>query len=318
LNIASEHIEGAQISGVVNYAESVDGLQFGFVNWADEKSEGVQIGYVNGALDTMKYLQLGFVNASEYSKTHVGFVNVGLGAGVQVGFVDVAKESDVQVGFVNVAAKSDVEVGFVNTSALEGGTQVGYVNVAGKAKGRQVGFVNVCWECEKTPVGFISVVGNGVWSATTSLSEMGSLGLSLHLGTAYFYSALEVSRPFEKGNNFKHFDVHFESGYGIGTQFGKYGNHFELEYMLLNAYEAISFSDDNDDNYHHRLRLGYVYRLFPGVGLTVGGSLNLVTLGYADKLWPKPWNNYHDDFGSEKHRGRWWPGFYSGITVGRF
>ena len=318
LNIASEHIEGAQISGVVNYAESVDGLQFGFVNWADEKSEGVQIGYVNGALDTMKYLQLGFVNASEYSKTHVGFVNVGLGAGVQVGFVDVAKESDVQVGFVNVAAKSDVEVGFVNTSVLEGGTQVGYVNVAGKAKGRQVGFVNVCWECEKTPVGFISVVGNGVWSATTSLSEMGSLGLSLHLGTAYFYSALEVSRPFEKGNNFKHFDVHFESGYGIGTQFGKYGNHFELEYMLLNAYEAISFSDDNDDNYHHRLRLGYVYRLFPGVGLTVGGSLNLVTLGYADKLWPKPWNNYHDDFGSEKHRGRWWPGFYSGITVGRF
>jgi hypothetical protein len=318
LNIASEHIEGAQISGTVNYAESVDGLQLGFVNWADEKSDGVQIGYVNGALDTMKYLQLGFVNVSEYSKTHVGFVNVGLGSGVQVGFVDVAKESDVQVGFVNVASKSDVEVGFVNTSVLESGTQVGYVNVAGKAKGRQVGFVNVCWECEKTPVGFISVVGNGVWSATASLSEMGALGLSLHLGTAYFYSALEVSRPFEKGNNFKHFDVHFESGYGIGTQFGKYGNHFELEYMLMNAHDAVSFSDSTDDNYHHRLRLGYVYRLFPGVGLTVGGSLNLVTLGYADKLWPKPWGDYHDDFGSEKHKARWWPGFYSGITVGRF
>ena len=318
LNIAGEHIEGAQISGTVNYAESVDGLQLGFVNWADEKSDGVQIGYVNGALDTMKYLQLGFVNVSEYSKTHVGFVNVGLGSGVQVGFVDVAKESDVQVGFVNVASKSDVEVGFVNTSVLESGTQVGYVNVAGKAKGRQVGFVNVCWECEKTPVGFISVVGNGVWSATAALSEMGSLGLSLHLGTAYFYSALEVSRPFEKGSDFKHFDVHFESGYGIGTQFGKYGNHFELEYMLMNAHDAVSFSDSTDDNYHHRLRLGYVYRLFPGVGLTVGGSLNLVTLGYADKLWPKPWGDYHDDFGSEKHKARWWPGFYSGITVGRF
>ena len=317
LNIAGEHIEGAQISGVMNYAESVDGLQFAFINWASEKSEGVQIGYVNGALDTMRYLQLGFVNASEYSKTHVGFVNVGLGAGVQVGFVDVAKESDVQVGFVNVAAKSDVEVGFVNVSALESGTQVGYVNVANKAKGRQVGFVNVCWECEKTPVGFISVVGNGVWSATTSINEMGSLDLSLHLGTAYFYTAFEWARPFEKGNGFKHFEDRYESGYGIGTQFGKYGNHFELEYMFLNAYDDFSFSNA-DKNYHHRLRLGFVHRLFPGVGLAVGGSLNLATLGYADKLWPKPWNDYHDDFGSEKHKARWWPGFYSGITVGRF
>ena len=318
LNIANENIDGAQISGAVNYAESVDGLQLSYINWASEKSEGAQIGFVNAALDTMRYLQLGFVNASEYSKTHVGFVNTSMGSKVQVGFVDVAKDADVQVGFVNVAAKSDVEVGFVNTSVLESGTQVGYVNVAGKAKGRQVGFVNVCMECEKTPVGFISVVGNGVWSATTSLNEMGALDLSLHLGTAYFYTAFQVARPFEKGNGFKHFEDRYESGYGIGTQFGKYGNHFELEYMFLNAHESVSFSDDANENYHHRLRLGFVHKLFPGVGLAVGGTLNVVTLGYADKLWPKPWNNYHDDFGSEKHKGRWWPGFYSGITVGRF
>ena len=331
LNIANENIDGAQISGTVNYAESVDGLQLSYINWASEKSEAAQIGFVNAALDTMRYLQLGFVNASEYSGTHVGFVNTSVGSKVQVGFVDVAKDADVQVGFVNVAKDNDVQVGFtnvavksrvgvgfVNATAWEGGTQVGYVNVAPKSKGRQVGFVNVCVECEKTPVGFISVVGNGVWSATTSLNEMGALDISLHLGTAYFYTALEMARPFEKANGFKHFEDRYESGYGIGTQFGKYGNHFELEYMLLNAHEAVSFSDDTNENYHHRLRLGFVHKLFPGVGLAVGGTLNLVTLGYADKLWPKPWNNYHDDFGSEKHKGRWWPGFYSGITVGRF
>lgn len=331
LNIANENIDGAQISGLVNYAESVDGLQLSYINWASESSEAAQIGFVNAALDTMRYLQLGFVNASEYSKTHIGFVNASVGSGVQVGFVDAAKDADVQVGFVNVAKDNDVQVGFtnvavnsnvgvsfVNVAAWEGGTQVGYVNVAPKSKGRQVGFVNVCWECEKTPVGFVSVVGNGVWSATTTLNEMGALGLSLHLGTAYFYTAFEWARPFEKGNGFKHFEDCYESGYGIGTQFGKYGNHFELEYMLLNAYDDFSFSGDRDWNYHHRLRLGFVHKLFPGVGLAVGGSLNLVTLGYADKLWPKPWNNYHDDFGSEKHKGRFWPGFYSGITVGRF
>lgn len=331
LNIANENIDGAQISGTVNYAESVDGLQLSYINWASEKSEAAQIGFVNAALDTMRYLQLGFVNASEYSGTHVGFVNASVGSKVQVGFVDAAKNADVQVGFVNVAKDNDVQVGFtnvavnsrvgvgfVNVSAWEGGTQVGYVNVATKSEGRQVGFVNVCGQCEKTPVGFISVVGNGVWSATTSLNEMGALDLSLHLGTAYFYTAFQVARPFEKGNGFKHFEDRYESGYGIGTQFGKYGNHFELEYMFLNAHESVSFSDDTNENYHHRLRLGFVHKLFPGVGLAVGGTLNVVTLGYADKLWPKPWNNYHDDFGSEKHKGRFWPGFYSGITVGRF
>lgn len=318
LNIANENIDGAQISGTVNYAESVDGLQLSYINWASEKSEAAQIGFVNAALDTMRYLQLGFVNASEYSGTHVGFVNASVGSKVQVGFVNVAKDNDVQVGFTNVAVNSRVGVGFVNVSAWEGGTQVGYVNVATKSEGRQVGFVNVCGQCEKTPVGFISVVGNGVWSATTSLNEMGALDLSLHLGTAYFYTAFQVARPFEKGNGFKHFEDRYESGYGIGTQFGKYGNHFELEYMFLNAHESVSFSDDTNENYHHRLRLGFVHKLFPGVGLAVGGTLNVVTLGYADKLWPKPWNNYHDDFGSEKHKGRFWPGFYSGITVGRF
>lgn len=331
LNIANENIDGAQISGTINYAESVDGLQLSYINWASENSEAAQIGFVNASLDTMRYLQLGFVNASEYSKTHIGFVNASMGSGVQVGFVDVAKNADVQVGFTNVAKENDVQVGFtnvavnsrvgvgfVNATAWEGGTQVGYVNYATKAKGRQVGFVNVCLECEKTPVGFISVVGNGVWAATTTLNEMGSLDLSLHLGTAYFYTAFEWARPFEKGHGFKNFEDRYESGYGIGTQFGKYGNHFELEYMYLNAYEEVSFSDKVDWNHHHRLRLGFVHRLFPGVGLAVGGSLNMASIGDADELWIKPWGNYHDDFGSKKHQARWWPGFYSGITVGKF
>ena len=88
--------------------------------------------------------------------------------------------------------------------------------------------------------------------------------------------------------------------------------------MFLNAFENVAFSGENNYNYHHRLRLGFVHKLFPGLGLTVGGSLNWATIGDADEIWLKPWNNYHDDFGSEKHRARWWPGFYSGITVGRF
>lgn len=307
LNLASERLEGAQISGTLNYAESIDGLQLSFINWASKKSQGAQIGYVNVSVDSMDYLQLGFVNVSEYSKVHVGFVNV-------------TGESDVDVGFVNVGYDevNTTQVGYVNVTPNANGSQWGFVNVAKHAKGRQWGFVNVCAECDKTPVGFISVVGNGVWSATTSINELGALGMSLHLGTAYFYTAFEWTRLFEKGSQFKHFTDTWEGGYGIGTQFGKYGNHFELEYMFLNIYNKLRSDDDLERNYHHRLRLGFVHKLFPGLGLTVGGTMNVATQGDFDKVIVKPLSEYHDDVGSGNHKGRIWPGFYSGITVGRF
>ena len=329
LNLA-ENVDGAQISGTVNYAESFQGLQFGFVNWVNEKSDGVQIGYVNGALDTLGSVQVGLVDLAQQANVQVGFVDVVGSSDVQVGFVDLAKQadvqvgfvdvagtSDVQVGFVDVAGKSDVQVGFTNVSYKQGGTQVGYVNTATHSKGRQVGFVNVCLECEKTPIGFVSIVGNGVWSATSYVNEMGALGISLHLGTAYFYTAFEGARLFEKGSNFRHFSDTWESGVGFGTQFGSYGSHFELEYMHFNTYDRFRMNDV-DAGFHHRVRLGYVYSLLPGIGLGVGGTMNVATQGEQDDVILKPRGNYHDDVGSKNHKGRVWPGFYSGITVGRF
>ena len=122
----------------------------------------------------------------------------------------------------------------------------------------------------------------------------------------------------EKGTDFEHFSDVYESGVGLGTQFGKYGSHFELEYMFLNFHERMFNKHDYEDGYHHRLRLGYTSRLFTGFGLSVGGTLNVATRGYADKILVKPLAEYHDDFGNDKHKGRWWPGFYAGVTVGRF
>ena len=312
-----ENVDGAQISGTVNYAESFQGLQLGFVNWVNEKSDGVQIGYINGALDTLGSVQVGFVDVAGTSDVQVGFVDVAGKSDVQVGFVDLAKQADVQVGFVDVAGKSDVQVGFTNVSYKQGGTQVGYVNTATHSKGRQVGFVNVCLECEKTPIGFVSIVGNGVWSATSYVNEMGALGISLHLGTAYFYTAFEGARLFEKGSNFRHFSDTWESGVGFGTQFGSYGSHFELEYMHFNTYDRFRMNDV-DAGFHHRVRLGYLYSLLPGIGLGVGGTMNVATQGEQDDVILKPRGEYHDDVGSKNHKGRVWPGFYSAITVGRF
>lgn len=324
-NGANAHFEGVQLSGMINYAESFDGAQIAStVNVAGKKSSGAQIsGTANFASDSVQGAQispaLNYAGQADVQVTAA--LNVAGEAGVQVdAAMNIAKKSDVQVtAAMNVAGESDVQVSAaMNIAGKLNGTQISVMNIAGRAEGPQIGIINVCGHCESTPIGLISIVGNGVWSVTSSFNEMGALGISAHLGTAYLYTAIEGARLIEKGTNFDHFSNVYESGIGFGTQFGKYGSHFDLEYMFLNYNDRMFNKHDYEDGYHHRLRLGYTSRLFPGFGLSVGGTVNVATLGYADKILVKPLAEYHDDFGNDKHKGRWWPGFYAGVTVGRF
>ncbi len=311
-NGANAHFEGAQISGMINYAQSFDGAQVAStLNIAGKNSSGAQVsGTANFIADSL--------NGAQVSPA----LNYAGQADVQVtAAMNIAGEAGVQVSAaMNIAGKSDVQVtAAMNIAGTLEDAQVGTINVAGRANGRQVGIINICGTCESTPIGLINIVGNGVWSVTSSVNEMGALGLSLRLGTAYLFTAFEGTREFEKGANFKHFSDMYETGLGLGTQFGKYGNHFELEYMFLNAREGFGTNMDEDDiNFHHRLRLGFVHKLFPGFGMTVGGTLNIVSEGNADKVIVKPRSEYHDDFSANGHNARWWPGFYAGLTVGRF
>lgn len=311
-NGANAHFEGAQISGMINYAQSFDGAQIAStLNIAGKNSSGAQVsGTANFIADSL--------NGAQVSPA----LNYAGQADVQVtAALNIAGEAGVQVdAAMNIAGESDVQVtAAMNIAGTVEGAQVSTMNIAGRANGRQVGIINICGTCESTPIGLINIVGNGVWSVTSSVNEMGALGLSLHLGTAYLFTAFEGTREFEKGSNFKHFSDMYETGLGLGTQFGKYGNHFELEYMFLNAREGFSMDTDEDDiNFHHRLRLGFAHKLFPGFGMTVGGTLNIVSEGNADKVIVKPRSEYHDDFSVNGHKARWWPGFYAGLTVGRF
>ena len=311
-NGANAHFEGAQISGMINYAQSFDGAQIAStLNIAGKNSSGAQISSTaNFIADSL--------NGAQVSPA----LNYAGQADVQVtAAMNIAGEAGVQVSAaMNIAGESDVQVtAAMNIAGTVEGAQVSTMNIAGRANGRQVGIINICGTCESTPIGLINIVGNGVWSVTSSVNEMGALGLSLHLGTAYLFTTFEGTREFEKGSNFKHFSDMYEMGLGLGTQFGKYGNHFELEYMFLNAREGFGMDTDEDDiNFHHRLRLGFVHKLFPGFGMTVGGTLNIVSEGNADKVIVKPRSEYHDDFSVDGHKARWWPGFYAGLTVGRF
>ena len=311
VNVAKDHFEGAQLSSVANYAGSFDGAQVSStVNISKDKSSGAQIGVVNLAIDTLNGLQ---VSAGvNYAKVTDWQVTAG---------VNVAQTTKSQaVAGVNYATKSKVQVAAgVNASHVNEKVQIGVVNYATKEKGRQWGIVNICAHCEKSPVGLVNIVGNGVWSVTPYMNEMGALGGSLHLGTAYFYTNIEWAAFFKKGHIFKEIEKFYEHGVGVGTQFGKYGSHWELEYTFFNVYDKFGVDEDDwKSGYHHRGRVGYVYQVFPGFGLSVGGTLNLTSEGYINKLLLKPLGDYHDDVSYKDHKGRWWPGFYAGLTIGRF
>ena len=311
VNVAKDHFEGAQLSSVANYAGSFDGAQVSsVVNIAKDKSSGAQIGIVNIAADTLNGLQVSAgVNYAKATDLQVtAGVNAAQSARMQV------------VAGVNYATNSKLQIAAgVNATHVNEHLQVGVVNYATIENGRQWGIVNICAHCEKSPVGIINIVGNGVWSVTPYINEMGALGGSVHLGTAYFYTNIEWAAFFKKGHIFKEFEKFYEHGVGVGTQFGKYGSHWELEYTFFNVYDKFGVDEDDwKSGYHHRGRVGYVYQVFPGFGLSVGGTLNLTSEGYINKLLLKPLGDYHDDVSYKDHKGRWWPGFYAGLTIGRF
>ena len=326
LNIAKHHFEGAQISTTLNYAGSFDGAQISSaVNLSRYNSSGAQIGIVNLALDSLNGFQVSAgVNYAKETKFQVtAGVNAAKSTNMQiVAGVNAARTAGLQVSAgVNAAKESDIQVtAGVNVANENNTLQLGVVNYATKEKGRQWGIVNICAKCEKSPIGLVNFVGNGVWSVTPYINEMGALGVSTHLGTAYFYTNLEWARLFKKGSLFSEFRDVNESGIGFGTQFGKYGSHFELEYTFFSVLDKIEIDEKDDlkSGFHHRARLGYVCQVLPFFGLSVGGTLNLTSEGYLNKLPLKPLGNYHDDVSYKGHKGRWWPGFYAGLTFGRF
>lgn len=297
-NVAHEEMHGLQVSPIFNIAKkNYEGLQLSSTfNFAHEL-EGVQVGSVNVVRNVSR------------NAVQVGAVNVAGFTPIQVGAINIAKESRVQVSAINVAKKIDA-------------AQVSAINIAGNAKGRQWGVINIVGHADKTPIGLLNFVGNGVWSITGSVNEMAAPAMSVHFGTAYLFTAIETSRELEKG--FKHFEDVYENGFGFGTQFGKYGTHLELEYMLLSASDEYrgdyGYNDDKDHkaNIHHRLRLGATAQLIKGVGISVGGTLNMATEGFADRIMLAPKGEWHFNKVVCDHEARFWPGFYAGLTLGRF
>ncbi|MFA6623668.1 MAG: caspase family protein [Fibrobacteraceae bacterium] len=348
-NISQGNTAGVQGSGAINYAKKFKGVQLSpTLNIVEALNDGVQVGVTNVAVDTSVGWQFGVLNvvadslaggqvgvtnaASSVSWAQIGVADFAGSAPVQVGVVDIAKTVPVQVGVLNIAGNSSkIQVGVMDIAGTSG-AQIGVYNIAGHAKERQIGILNICGTCEETPVGLFSIVGNGVWAASAVIDETGSLAGILKFGTAYFYTTIENSRPFDKDKPFREFGDGQRAGLGAGTQFGRYGTHLDLDYTFLSDYPNwkvkrmgstnLNFSDDVADsdraNYMHRVRFGATFGLLPYIGIVGGISANVVTEGSESQVYDAPKGDYHAEWHIAGRDVRVWPGLYSGIVIGRF
>lgn len=294
-NIAKENMVGAQVTTGFNFARNKEGAQITTLLNLARNIEGPQISATNIA----KY------------------------ASLQIGTMNIAATAPVQISVLNISDSSDVSVGTMNVNANFEDSQVGIINIANKAKGPQVGIINYCTSCETTPVGILSIVGNGVWALTAGIDEMGGTNLNARFGTAKFFTSFEGSRLHKKDNFFEYQDIYM-TGMGFGTQFGRYGTHLGLDYtFLINApklQDNFGFDMEREDAsaFHHRLRLYGTAKLFTGLGITSGISMNVVTEGYSDGIVQKPRGEWHGNYTIGGRDVRIWPGFFAGFTLGRF
>ncbi|MCF0224537.1 MAG: caspase family protein [Fibrobacter sp.] len=303
-NIAKKNLIGFQVTTIANYATHLEGAQLSpVVNIAGPLSKHKD--GESSVSDTSEGVQ---ISASVNVASQL--------SGAQIAPLNIAKFTDVQVGSVNIGSEIPIQVSAINVNGSVGTVQAGIINVAKSAEGRMIGIINVAGHADKSPIGLINVVGNGVWNLSANIDEMGNTALNLKLGTAYWYTAFEMGRILKEDNLFEYQDIYL-SGIGVGTQFGRYGTHFGLEYMLLDCFDDWQTEKDYG-LFHHRLRFYGTYKLLAGLGITSGIALNLVTEGYADRIPEGPRGKWHDNFSVDGHSARFWPGFFAGITVGKF
>jgi hypothetical protein len=250
-----------------------------------------------------------------------GIINLAWDGGkVQGGAINVAGSTEyVQGGAVNIAGNAGkAQGGVVNIAGSVEHLQGGFINIGGHV-GRQIGIINIAGKSDNTPIGLINIIGNGIIDATFFVDETGRAGTTIHTGTPYLYTLIEynLEPSFDKwSKNLQSF------GYGLGTRFGTWGNHFSLDYAYLNTRNNNPFisGDGEGENLLQKIRFGGAYKLLPGIALSSGITLNALSEGFSgnNPLILEPRGGYHWHWTFGDHRVRLWPGLYAGLTVGKF
>lgn len=320
-NVTRKNSMSLQVTTGVNVANNMDGVQLSVMTNVAKKIDGIQLSSgVNVARRVDGAQVSSGINIAEYVPVQVGMLNIGDTADVQVGLLNIGDTADVQVGIMNIGDSNNVAVSLFNIND-QSNVQVGLWNIADTVHKTQVGLLNVCAHCDGPVIGLLNFVGNGVWSVMGSIDEMGMTSLMAKFGTAYFYTGFEMGRVLKTDDMFEYQDV-YTNALVVGTQFGQYGTHLDLDYSMISTGKTIAksfgYKSKDEWTYFHRIRFSGTYKLITGIGITSGISLNLETEDDADKLWHQPRGKWHDDVSANGHKGRIWPGLFAGLTIGKF
>jgi hypothetical protein len=191
-NIVAGPARGAQMSGGLNWAESLHGVQLGSIDIVRGPVYGVQAGGIDVAR-SVTGAQLGLLNiAGEMTGAQLGSLNIaGAMSGLQLGVVNVAtgRVKGAQIGVVNYADTSAFSFGlfnFVRRGRLhvdvwgqESGLVMGGV-VHGSDYFHNVYGVGVRVVGEETRVAFTLGIGGHLELSKVLSVDLDVLGYSLH------------------------------------------------------------------------------------------------------------------------------------------
>ncbi|GHV15469.1 hypothetical protein AGMMS49938_13770 [Fibrobacterales bacterium] len=328
-NVSIDELYGTQISPVLNVANKIYGVQAGVTNVTYGKFKGAQAGIINASADgygvqagvinmlsdSLLGVQGGVINLGNTISGHGGGINAaGSVDYVQGGVINAAGSVGyVQGGVINAAGSVGyVQGGVINVAGSVGKLQAGVINIGGSVD-RQIGVINISGHSERTPIGLINIVGNGIYNGTIYTNEMGNAAILVQLGTPYLYTLLDYQMAMKKSYEPQIWLL------GFGTNFGRRGTHFSLDYAWGNVvHSKTAFEAKDDNNQLNRLRFGGTYRIFEYLGISSGVSANVLQRHGAEGFDLSPRGDYHWHWTFGDYKVRVFPGIYAGLTVGKF
>jgi hypothetical protein len=292
LNSLSGSMQGAQVAGLSNFVNGpVMGFQAaGLSNFNCAGMRGAQMaGLLNFNRETVENIQA----------AGVANINTGRFRGFQMaGVANInTRESDAMqlAGVWNQARR------------IHGLQASGVVNIADTVHGLQIGLINIARQNTGGAIGLINIIGNGYHQLELANSDLFLASIAWRSGTRRLFTTLGAGYTGHK-NGFPAW------GYsaGIGTAFGSARRiHLTSE---LTAHQLMYRRHSMWLNTAAALDLMLNIRLFPGMHITAGPSLNALGTDIRRTAWTDFWgpqldNRIFYDYTENDYRFALWSGW---------
>lgn len=273
INSLSGSMQGAQTAGLANLVKgNVQGYQAaGLINFNRAEMEGAQTA---GLLNFNRKTTTGFQAA--------GLANVNTGPFIGTQLAGIAN--------INTRASDALQLAGVWNQArrIHGLQASGVVNVADTVHGLQIGLINISRHNTGGAIGLINIIGNGYHQLELSSSDLYLAAIAWRSGTRRLFTTLGAG-----------YTAHSNGlpawGYsaGIGTAFGSARRiHLTTE---LTAHQLMYQRHSMRLNTAAGLDLMLNIRLFKGVHIAAGPSINALGTDLRNPSWTNFWGPQLDD-----------------------